>query len=203
MDEPLGALDKKLRQEMQIEISRLHRESGITMLYVTHDQEEALTMSDRIVLMKDGRTAQCGTADELYFEPRTPYVADFIGESNLLPGRVTAAEGADLVLDLDGLRMAAPRPAFPVGTGDAITLLIRPELASLSTTASPAHPLAGTLEASLVIAPMSASSSACPPGRSSWSRSSTIAPTGGLPSAPPSSSMARAGCPRPALPVRD
>ncbi|WP_018263416.1 ABC transporter ATP-binding protein [Methylobacterium sp. WSM2598] len=151
MDEPLGALDKKLRQEMQIEISRLHRESGITMLYVTHDQEEALTMSDRIVLMKDGRAAQCGTADELYFEPNSPYVADFIGESNLMPGRIVSQQGSDLTLSLGDVRMTAPRPSFPVEVGEEITLLVRPELAALATAPSPTHPLAGALEASLVV----------------------------------------------------
>ena len=88
MDEPLGALDKKLRDQMQLEIKRIHRELGTTIVYVTHDQEEAMTMSDRICLMNDGRIEQLGSPAELYFRPRTLFVADFLGESNLLPARV-------------------------------------------------------------------------------------------------------------------
>ena len=85
MDEPLGALDKKLRDQMQLEIKRIHRELGTTIVYVTHDQEEAMTMSDRICLMNDGRIEQLGSPDDLYFRPRSLFVADFLGESNLLP----------------------------------------------------------------------------------------------------------------------
>ena len=93
MDEPLGALDRKLRDHMQLEIKRIHREMGTTIVYVTHDQEEAMTMSDRICLMNGGQIEQLGTPDELYFHPRTLFVADFIGESNLLSGVVTAVTG--------------------------------------------------------------------------------------------------------------
>ncbi|WP_196242222.1 ABC transporter ATP-binding protein [Azospirillum oleiclasticum] len=152
MDEPLGALDKKLREEMQIEISRLHRESGITMLYVTHDQEEALTMSDRIVLMREGRCAQVGTADELYFNPVSPYVADFIGHSNQLTCTILREEGGNVVVGLaGGDRRAVPRPAFPVPVGGKAILLVRPESASLAARADDHHSLRGTLEASLVV----------------------------------------------------
>ncbi|TQI65304.1 putative spermidine/putrescine transport system ATP-binding protein [Bosea sp. AK1] len=107
MDEPLGALDKKLREHMQDEIRRLHRELGITVLYVTHDQDEAMGLSDRICLMNNARIEQIGTPSDLYFRPRTSFAANFIGESNLLPvtvGRdsgqlrsVSTAAGADLV----------------------------------------------------------------------------------------------------------
>ena len=93
MDEPLGALDKKLRDQMQFEIKRIHRSVGTTFIYVTHDQSEALTMSDLVVLMHRGRIAQTGTPRELYTEPANVFVADFIGDSNLLNGRVTAIEG--------------------------------------------------------------------------------------------------------------
>ena len=86
MDEPLGALDKKLREQMQLEIKQLHGMLGMTVLYVTHDQEEALVMSDRICLMRAGRIEQLGTASDLYFRPRTVFAADFLGESNLLDG---------------------------------------------------------------------------------------------------------------------
>lgn len=84
LDEPLGALDLKLRKEMQIELKRIQEESGITFLYVTHDQEEALTMSDTIVVMNDGRIQQIGTPEDIYNEPKSSFVADFIGESNIL-----------------------------------------------------------------------------------------------------------------------
>src|SRR3954447_21890343 len=88
LDEPLGALDLKLRKEMQLELKHLQTRLGITFIYVTHDQEEALTMSDRIVLMRQGRIEQVGTPRELYDRPASRYVADFIGETNLLPGIV-------------------------------------------------------------------------------------------------------------------
>jgi spermidine/putrescine ABC transporter ATP-binding subunit len=88
LDEPLGALDLKLRKEMQLELKRLNRQLGITFLYVTHDQEEALTMSDRIALMRNGRIEQLSGPREMYEQPLTRYVADFIGETNLLPGTV-------------------------------------------------------------------------------------------------------------------
>ena len=87
LDEPLGALDLKLRKEMQLELKHLQTGLGITFLYVTHDQEEALTMSDRIVLMRQGGVAQIGTPRDLYDRPASRYVADFIGETNLLPAR--------------------------------------------------------------------------------------------------------------------
>ncbi|MCK1588557.1 ABC transporter ATP-binding protein [Bradyrhizobium sp. 169] len=88
MDEPLGALDKNLREQMQGEIKRLHKDLGTTFIYVTHDQEEALNMSDRICLMSTGEIAQLGTPDELYFHPHSRFVAEFIGESNLISGRM-------------------------------------------------------------------------------------------------------------------
>ncbi|QHF24553.1 ATP-binding cassette domain-containing protein [Rathayibacter sp. VKM Ac-2804] len=84
MDEPLGALDKKLREQLQVEIARIHRETGTTVLFVTHDQEEALALSDRIAVYENGRIAQCGTPDELYERPATIFVARFVGDSNIL-----------------------------------------------------------------------------------------------------------------------
>ena len=86
LDEPLGALDFKLRKEMQYELKRIQQEVGITFIFVTHDQEEALTMSDKIVVMKDGEIQQVGTPQEIYNEPINRYVANFIGESNIIPG---------------------------------------------------------------------------------------------------------------------
>ena len=93
MDEPLGALDKKLRQHMQIELKQLQRRLGATVIYVTHDQEEALTMSDRVAVMNGGRLAQLGSPRDLYDRPADAFVADFIGEMNLLPGTVQAVSG--------------------------------------------------------------------------------------------------------------
>ena len=86
LDEPLGALDLKLRKEMQYELKRIQQEVGITFIYVTHDQEEALTMSDKIVIMKGGEIQQVGTPQEIYNEPVNKYVANFIGESNVISG---------------------------------------------------------------------------------------------------------------------
>ncbi|WP_276813682.1 ABC transporter ATP-binding protein, partial [Faecalibaculum rodentium] len=88
LDEPLGALDLKLRKEMQYELKRIQQEVGITFIFVTHDQEEALTMSDKIVVMKEGEIMQVGTPTDIYNEPANAYVANFVGESNLIPGRM-------------------------------------------------------------------------------------------------------------------
>ena len=84
MDEPLGALDKNLRQSIQLQLKQLHRDVGVTIVYVTHDQEEALHLSDRIVILDDGKVVQAGAARELYFEPVNPFVAGFLGECNFL-----------------------------------------------------------------------------------------------------------------------
>ncbi|WP_409306200.1 ABC transporter ATP-binding protein [Pectobacterium sp. B1J-3] len=101
MDEPLGALDKKLREHMQLEIKRLHTSSGSTVLFVTHDQEEALTLSDRVAVMQDGRIAQIASPQFLYEQPANRWVAEFIGQSNFISGRVHAikADGYDVILD--------------------------------------------------------------------------------------------------------
>ena len=110
MDEPLGALDKKLREQMQIEIKQIHRSVGTTMVYVTHDQSEAMTMSDLVVVMHHSRIAQVGTPRALYEEPASLFVADFLGDSNLLPGRIVAlADGHAPVETADGrIIRAAP-----------------------------------------------------------------------------------------------
>ena len=89
LDEPLGALDLKMRKEMQIELKAMHDELGITFIYVTHDQEEALTMSDKIVVMSEGKMQQIGTPEDIYNEPKNAFVADFIGESNIFNGIMT------------------------------------------------------------------------------------------------------------------
>ncbi|MHA1549033.1 MAG: ABC transporter ATP-binding protein [Alphaproteobacteria bacterium] len=102
MDEPLGALDKKLREQMQIEITRLHRKLGFTVIYVTHDQSEALTMSDRVAVFNDGVVQQCAPPDVLYERPSNAFVADFIGENNLIPAVITAVEGESVRVKLPG-----------------------------------------------------------------------------------------------------
>ena len=98
MDEPLGALDKKLRDALQREVKHLHENLGITVLYVTHDQEEAMVMSDRICLMNDARIEQIGTPADLYFQPRSVFAADFLGESNLLPATVLESTSTSTVM---------------------------------------------------------------------------------------------------------
>ena len=89
LDEPLGALDLKMRKEMQLELKSMHERLGITFIYVTHDQEEALTMSDKIVVMSEGRIQQIGTPEDIYNEPKNAFVADFIGDSNIFNGIMT------------------------------------------------------------------------------------------------------------------
>ncbi len=128
LDEPLAALDKKLRENMQIELRRLQREVGITFILVTHDQEEALTLSDRIAVMQEGRILQCSAPRELYERPISRAVAAFVGEMNFLPGRVTKANGTQVLVEVAGLGpLAVPPAACKLDAGDAITLALRPE----------------------------------------------------------------------------
>jgi putative spermidine/putrescine transport system ATP-binding protein len=133
MDEPLGALDKKLRDQMKLELKRLHIELGITVLYVTHDQEEAMIMSDRVCLMNNSRIDQIGTPTDLYFRPRSIFAADFIGESNLLDVQVAGIEGDEVTLNgAAGVLLKAK-----LGTGrsvqlsEAVKLMVRPEMLRL------------------------------------------------------------------------
>jgi spermidine/putrescine ABC transporter ATP-binding subunit len=129
MDEPLGALDKKLRDQMQFEIKRIHRSVGTTFIYVTHDQSEALTMSDIVVLMHRGRIAQTGPPRELYTEPASVFVADFIGDSNLLNGRVTTIENDTVTVALDACAtIAVPRRGnLSHAPGRRVAVVLRPE----------------------------------------------------------------------------
>ncbi len=109
LDEPLGALDLKLRKQMQIELKRIQTEVGITFIYVTHDQEEAMTMSDRIAVMRAGHIEQLGRPEELYERPRTSFVAGFLGVSNLLDGSVAARDAQAVTVQLrDGSTVRAP-----------------------------------------------------------------------------------------------
>jgi spermidine/putrescine transport system ATP-binding protein len=126
LDEPLGALDLKLRKAMQLELKTLQREIGLTFVYVTHDQEEALTMSDRIAVMDRGRVLQVGDPRSIYERPSSRFVADFIGVSNFLSGRVREA-GVEAAIELDGGDMVrAERPA-DVTVGQTVTVAVRPE----------------------------------------------------------------------------
>jgi spermidine/putrescine transport system ATP-binding protein len=131
LDEPLGALDLKLRKEMQLELKTLQREVGITFIYVTHDQEEALTMSDRIAVMSKGKLLQVGSSLEIYEEPNCRFVADFIGETNFISGTVLSTADGKAEFEADGLRMLAD--AGPdVRAGMQATLAVRPERVRLS-----------------------------------------------------------------------
>ena len=115
LDEPLGALDLKLRKQMQIELKRLQKKLGITFVYVTHDQEEAMTMSDRIAVMRDGVILQMGAPMEIYERPATRFVADFIGESNVLEGRVTGVEEGVLLVETPAGGVRCRGRGFGVG----------------------------------------------------------------------------------------
>ena len=129
MDEPLGALDKKLRDQMQLEIKRIHRDLRTTIIYVTHDQEEAMTMSDRICLMNAGAIEQLGTPEDLYFRPRSLFVADFLGESNLLSATVrdVDAQGLDIVLADQAAQSRAVGNGSSFAAGEPIKIMVRPQ----------------------------------------------------------------------------
>lgn len=125
LDEPLGALDLKLRKQMQIELKRLQKKLGITFVYVTHDQEEALTMSDRIAVMKEGILEQLGTPDEIYEHPHTKFVADFIGESNVFDATVLSRTNGEIALQTETGRVLAKNNGNLVG--EMVHVSIRPE----------------------------------------------------------------------------
>jgi spermidine/putrescine transport system ATP-binding protein len=148
LDEPLGALDLKLRKQLQVELKRVQAEVGITFVYVTHDQEEALTMSDRIAVMNRGRVEQLGTPEELYERPTTRFVADFIGTTNLLSGSVETAQGGTVVIRLrSGEQCRVAAEGLVAGT--AVELSVRPEAIDLSApngASAALAPLAATVE---------------------------------------------------------
>jgi spermidine/putrescine transport system ATP-binding protein len=145
LDEPLSALDYKLRKEMQIELKRLQHETGITFIFVTHDQEEALTMSDRIAVMSSGKILQVGSPRDIYDRPSERFVADFIGESNFLKADVIAVSGTRATVKLSsGAEIPATLPEGFVPTGK-VTIVVRPEHAQLSA-GGPGAALSGTVE---------------------------------------------------------
>ena len=135
MDEPLGALDKKLREQMQIEIKLLHQRLSLTVVYVTHDQSEALTMSDRIAVFRDGQVVQQGTPDVLYSQPRDAFVAGFIGENNMLSGTVAAIANGHVRVVLAGGPEVIATAVGSLSHGAHVVVAVRPE--AVRVTASP------------------------------------------------------------------
>ncbi|MCC7272066.1 MAG: ABC transporter ATP-binding protein [Alphaproteobacteria bacterium] len=148
LDEPLSALDKKLRAELQLELKALHERVGLTFLYVTHDQDEALSMSNRIAILRDGRLVQFGGPRELYERPATRFVADFLGKSNFLPGIAAGRGGGEIAYSCGtlALRQAADGDA-DVAAGSPILVALRPEKIAVVAGAAPgtANAVAGRI----------------------------------------------------------
>ncbi|MCP5558505.1 MAG: ABC transporter ATP-binding protein [Verrucomicrobiaceae bacterium] len=132
LDEPLAALDLKLRQHLLVELAALHREVGTTFVYVTHDQAEAMSLSHRIAVMNAGRVEQVDVPESLYRAPRTPFVASFIGDTNLLAGSITGTSSNGCKVTVPGLGVLEIRPETPITVGDQVTLSLRPEDLSLT-----------------------------------------------------------------------
>ena len=132
LDEPLGALDLKLRRQMQIELKWIQREVGLTFVHVTHDQEEAMTMADTIAVMNEGEIEQMGSPADLYDNPKTAFVANFLGQSNLIKGRIEGTDGENLVVSLKGSKIALPKSRNNAKSS-SLKLGIRPEKFRLHT----------------------------------------------------------------------
>ena len=146
LDEPLGALDLKLRKEMQLELKTLQREVGITFIYVTHDQEEALTMSDRIAVMSKGNVLQVGKPQEIYESPASKYVADFIGETNFIDGVVKGRNGSNVEVELDGTGVICVESTRSFANGQQVSVAVRPEKLRLNTQIENGNNLQGLIE---------------------------------------------------------
>jgi putative spermidine/putrescine transport system ATP-binding protein len=146
MDEPLSALDKQLREGLQLEIKRLHQQLGITFIYVTHDQREALIMSDRVAVMNEGRIEQVGSPSALYDCPANRFVAGFIGESNFLEGEVTAVNGKEVAVNVGGATLIAASDTKP-SIGARIVLAVRPEKIAFTESAPIGRPELNVLTA--------------------------------------------------------
>jgi spermidine/putrescine transport system ATP-binding protein len=130
LDEPLGALDLKLRRQMQIELKRIQTQMGLTFVHVTHDQEEAMSMADTVAVMNHGRIEQMGVPTELYELPKTAFVADFLGQSNLFRGNVVSASSQSIVVDVAGEKLTVPTHRSARDSGD-VTVGMRPEKAQM------------------------------------------------------------------------
>jgi len=146
LDEPLGALDLKLRKEMQLELKNLQREVGITFIYVTHDQEEALTMSDRIAVMSKGEALQIGKPEEIYERPANKFVADFIGETNFLDGVVKGQNGSVVEIDLSGTGVVHVESSRTFTNGQQVAVAVRPEKLRLNNEIESGNNLKGHVE---------------------------------------------------------
>ena len=127
LDEPLGALDLQLRRAMQLELKRLQKKLGVTFIYITHDQEEAINMSDRIVVMNNGVFEQIGTPDEIYNRPRTSYVATFVGNANILSGTVDRVVEDKILIEACGGKVLVDRRGETVEPGESVTMAVRSE----------------------------------------------------------------------------
>ena len=145
MDEPLGALDKQLREQMQYEIKHIHESLGVTVVYVTHDQSEALTMSDRVAVFQDGVIQQLSAPDALYESPRNSFVAQFIGENNKLPGTVTSIDGTRCRVRLDDGTELLAEPVNVSRAGERTTLSLRPERVEFDPADSPDNLVEGRI----------------------------------------------------------
>jgi spermidine/putrescine transport system ATP-binding protein len=143
LDEPLSALDVKLRRAMQLELKRIQHEVHTTFIFVTHDQDEALTMSTRIAVMHAGRIEQLDTPEEIYKHPATPFVAGFIGHANLLPARVIGRRGGEVELDLDGGGRGRAHAPDSAAVGEHVLLMLRPEMIHLRLLAGDEAPAQG------------------------------------------------------------
>ena len=146
LDEPLGALDLKLRKEMQLELKTLQREVGITFIYVTHDQEEALTMSDRIAVMSKGVALQIGKPEEIYERPADKFVADFIGETNFLDGVVKGQNGSVVEVDLTGTGIVHVESSRSFTNGQHVSVAVRPEKLRLNSEIADGNNIKGRVE---------------------------------------------------------
>jgi spermidine/putrescine transport system ATP-binding protein len=151
LDEPLSALDMKLRKAMQIELKHIQRETGITFIFVTHDQEEALTMSDRIAVMSAGELQQLGAPRDIYQQPRNMFVADFIGDTNLLAVSVEKIVQGRARCKIGGAHMLTCDAIDGIGVGAKVHLSVRPERLTLSDTAMNAESLRGTVVENIFI----------------------------------------------------
>jgi putative spermidine/putrescine transport system ATP-binding protein len=146
MDEPLGALDKNLRESMQYEIKHIHESIGVTVVYVTHDQTEALTMSNRIAVFNDGKVQQLSSPDELYEKPVNSFVAEFIGENNTFAGEVTEISGDKCKVKLNSGKEIISNPIAVKAKGEKTTVSLRPERALIDSDKTMDNNFSGNIE---------------------------------------------------------
>jgi ABC-type Fe3+/spermidine/putrescine transport system ATPase subunit len=147
LDEPLSALDANMREDMRVEIKKIQRETGITAIFVTHDQEEALSMSDLIVVMNAGMIEQIGSPEQVYDAPATGFVANFLGKANMLPGSVTAMDGELATIRLAGGQVIDAAASGPLAPRSSVTVVVRPQKLLVGV-AQPTNRLAGRIVSS-------------------------------------------------------